>query len=66
MDTDGNIIDTNDENDFTLSEIISDNILKVKDLNSANDSDIIIFLDNSKFCSINIGEEETLAKLGVF
>ena len=63
LDTDGNIIDTNDENDFTLSEIISDNILKVKDLNSTNDSGIIIFLDNSRFCSINIGEDETLAKL---
>ena len=66
LDTDGNIIDINDENDFTLSEIISDNILKVKDLKSTNDSGIIIFLDNSKFCSINIGEEETLAKLRSF
>ena len=63
IDTDGNIIDIKDENDFTLADILYDNILKIKDLKSAIDSGIIIFLDNSKFCSINIGDDETLANL---
>lgn len=63
IDKDGNQLDTNDEKEFTLTEILyDDNILKVKG-KSDNNSGIIIYLNGSNFCSIKIGEEECLSKL---
>ena len=62
LDKDGNPLDTNDEKDFTLTEILNDNILKVKGQNN-NSSDIIIYINGTNFCSINIDENESLPKL---
>ena len=62
IDKDGNLLDTNDETEFTLTEILYDNILKVKG-KSDNNSGIIIYLNGSNFCSIKIGEEECVSKL---
>lgn len=64
IDRDGNILDTNDENEFTLEDILYDNILKVKGQN-ANNSGIVIFLNNNNFCTINIDEGESLSKLRI-
>ena len=62
IDKDGNTLDNNDENDFILSEILYGNIVKVKGQDT-NNSGIIIFLNNNNFCSVNIGENETLSQL---
>ena len=62
IDKDGNLLDTKDETDFTLEEILYDNVLKVKG-QSNKDSGIIIYLNGGNFCSIKIGEEELLSKL---
>jgi len=62
LDKDGNPIDAKDESDFTLTEILSGNILKVKGQNN-NSSGIIIYINGNNFCTINIGENESLPKL---
>ena len=61
-DKDGNLIETKDENEFTLEDILYDNILKLKSQNSTHSAKAI-FLNGSNFCSIELGEKEILPKL---
>ena len=68
LDKDGNILDKEDEEDFTLNEIMNGNILKFKDdkqntTSTSLNSSIIIYLNGKNFCPINISENEKLEKL---
>ena len=62
LDKDGNSIDNSDEKEFTLEEILYDNILKAIGENT-NNSGIIIHLNSQNFCTINIDDNESLQKL---
>lgn len=63
LNKDGNVIDREKEKDFSLSHIVENNILKLKNNEDNKDSGIKIVLNDKDFCSINCSENDNLENL---
>ena len=59
LDLDGNYIDKEDENDFTLEDISNDKIIKIKSFKDNNEN-IKVILDEKIACFINYEEKKSL------
>lgn len=59
LDLDGNYIDKEDENDFTLEDISNEKIIKIKSFKDNNEN-IKVFLNEKIVCFINYEEKKSL------
>ena len=65
LDQDGNNVDTNDENDLTLEDIIVGKIVKLKKCggDTTQEPSINIYLNNKNICSINSNKDKKLSEI---
>ena len=64
LDKDNNLVFINDENNFTIEDILFGQIIKLKIIEhtDSNKASINILLNDKKTCSINLVKEMTLNK----
>jgi len=61
LDTSGNPIQKNNENDYTLEKISIEKVIKIK--SEGNDSGIDVFMNDSKVCSVNCSMSQNLSEV---
>ena len=61
LDTSGNPIQKNNENDYTLEKISIEKVIKLK--SEGNDSGIDVFMNDSKVCSVNCSMSQNLSEV---
>ena len=64
LDQEGNTIDTSDENDYKLEDILNGKIIKIKSTGEdKEESTIKVYMNDKQFCSINCTKENNLEKV---
>ena len=64
LDQEGNTIDTSDENDFKLEDILNGKIIKIKSTGEdKEESTIKVYMNDKQICSINCTKENNLEKV---